>query len=147
MNETGMTETSMSDQIQVGDQLPTREVRLTRADVVRYSGASTDFNPIHFSDRHARAIGLDGVIAHGMWTMGAAVQVVTDWVGDAGRIVDYGTRFTKPVVVPHGAGAEIAVAGVVKSLDEQTHEATVELTVTCGDDKVLGRCRAVARLD
>ena len=133
--------------IHEGDVLEPVQIPVTRETLVRYAGASTDFNPIHWSDRAARAAGMDGVIAHGMWTMGAAVQVVTDWVGDAGRIVDYGTRFTKPVVVPHGAGAEIAVAGVVKSLDEQTREATVELTVTCGDDKVLGRCRAVARLD
>ena len=131
----------------VGDVVAERTVHLTRESLVRYAGASGDRNVIHWDERTAQAVGLPDVIAHGMWTMGAAVQVVTDWVGDAGRIVDYGTRFTKPVVVPHGAGAEIAVAGVVKSLDEQTREATVELTVTCGDDKVLGRCRAVARLD
>lgn len=130
-----------------GESLPPRTIPVTRAHLVHYAGASGDRNVIHWDERTAQAVGLPDVIAHGMWTMGAAVQVVTDWVGDAGRIVDYGTRFTKPVVVPHGAGAEIAVAGVVKSLDEQTHEATVELTVTCGDDKVLGRCRAVARLD
>ena len=133
--------------VRAGDVLPPLTLTITRGGIVRYAGASTDFNPIHWSDCKARELGLPGVLAHGMWTMGAAVQVVTDWVGDAGRIVDYGTRFTKPVVVPHGAGAEIAVAGVVKSLAEQTREATVELTVTCGDDKVLGRCRAVARLD
>lgn len=130
-----------------GESLPPRTIPVTRAHLVHYAGASGDRNVIHWDERTAQAVGLPDVIAHGMWTMGAAVQVVTDWVGDAGRIVDYGTRFTKPVVVPHGAGAEIAVAGVVKSLDEQTREATVELTVTCGDDKVLGRCRAVARLD
>ena len=130
-----------------GESLPPRTIPVTRAHLVHYAGASGDRNVIHWDERTAQAVGLPDVIAHGMWTMGAAVQVVTDWVGDAGRIVDYGTRFTKPVVVPHGAGAEIAVAGVVKSLDVQTREATVELTVTCGDDKVLGRCRAVARLD
>ncbi|MFF5322394.1 MaoC/PaaZ C-terminal domain-containing protein [Janibacter hoylei] len=130
-----------------GESLPPRTIPVTRAHLVHYAGASGDRNVIHWDERTAQAVGLPDVIAHGMWTMGAAVQVVTDWVGDAGRIVDYGTRFTKPVVVPHGAGAEIAVAGVVKSLDEQTREATVELTVTCGDEKVLGRCRAVARLD
>mgnify|MGYP001941231702 FL=1 len=130
-----------------GESLPPRTIPVTRAHLVHYAGASGDRNVIHWDERTAQAVGLPDVIAHGMWTMGAAVQVVTDWVGDAGRIVDYGTRFTKPVVVPHSAGAEIAVAGVVKSLDEQTREATVELTVTCGDEKVLGRCRAVARLD
>lgn len=134
-------------QVSEGEALPSRTIPVTRATLVHYAGASGDRNVIHWDERFAKGVGLPDVIAHGMWTMGAAVQVVTDWVGDAGRIVDYGTRFTKPVVVPHGAGAEIAVAGVVKSLDEQTREATVELTVTCGDDKVLGRCRAVARLD
>ena len=82
-----------------------------------------------------------------MWTMGAAVQVVTDWVGDAGRVVDYGTRFTKPVVVPHDGGASIDVEGTVKSLDAESRQATVELTVTCAGDKVLGRCRATVQLD
>ena len=135
------------EDVGVGESLPPRTIPVTRAHLVHYAGASGDRNVIHWDERTAQAVGLPDVIAHGMWTMGAAVQVVTDWVGDAGRIVDYGTRFTKPVVVPHGAGAEIAVAGVVKSLDEQTREATVELTVTCGDEKVLGRCRAVARLD
>ncbi|APH00564.1 MaoC family dehydratase [Janibacter indicus] len=135
------------EDVSEGESLPPRTIPVTRAHLVHYAGASGDRNVIHWDERTAQAVGLPDVIAHGMWTMGAAVQVVTDWVGDAGRIVDYGTRFTKPVVVPHGAGAEIAVAGVVKSLDEQTREATVELTVTCGDDKVLGRCRAVARLD
>lgn len=135
------------EDVSEGESLPPRTIPVTRAHLVHYAGASGDRNVIHWDERTAQAVGLPDVIAHGMWTMGAAVQVVTDWVGDAGRIVDYGTRFTKPVVVPHGAGAEIAVAGVVKSLDEQTSEATVELTVTCGDDKVLGRCRAVARLD
>ena len=135
------------EDVSEGESLPPRTIPVTRAHLVHYAGASGDRNVIHWDERFAKGVGLPDVIAHGMWTMGAAVQVVTDWVGDAGRIVDYGTRFTKPVVVPHGAGAEIAVAGVVKSLDEQTREATVELTVTCGDDKVLGRCRAVARLD
>lgn len=135
------------EDVSEGESLPPRTIPVTRAHLVHYAGASGDRNVIHWDERTAQAVGLPDVIAHGMWTMGAAVQVVTDWVGDAGRIVDYGTRFTKPVVVPHGAGAEIAVAGVVKSLDEQTREATVELTVTCGDEKVLGRCRAVARLD
>ena len=119
------------EDVSEGESLPPRTIPVTRAHLVHYAGASGDRNVIHWDERTAQAVGLPDVIAHGMWTMGAAVQVVTDWVGDAGRIVDYGTRFTKPVVVPHGAGAEIAVAGVVKSLDEQTREATVELTVTC----------------
>ncbi|SMC43953.1 MaoC family dehydratase [Janibacter indicus] len=134
-------------QVSEGESLPSRTIPVTRATLVHYAGASGDRNVIHWDERTAQAVGLPDVIAHGMWTMGAAVQVVTDWVGDAGRIVDYGTRFTKPVVVPHDGGASIEVSGAVRSLDAQTRQVTVELTVTCGKDKVLGRCRAVAQLD
>ena len=134
-------------QVIEGEALPSRTIPVTRATLVHYAGASGDRNVIHWDERTAQAVGLPDVIAHGMWTMGAAVQVVTDWVGDAGRVVDYGTRFTKPVVVPHDGGAVIEVSGTVRSLDAETRQVTVELTVTCGDDKVLGRCRAVAQLD
>lgn len=134
-------------QVTEGEALPSRTIPVTRATLVHYAGASGDRNVIHWDERTAQAVGLPDVIAHGMWTMGAAVQVVTDWVGDAGRVVDYGTRFTKPVVVPHDGGAVIEVSGTVRSLDAETRQVTVELTVTCGDDKVLGRCRAVAQLD
>lgn len=130
-----------------GEALPTRTIPVTRATLVHYAGASGDRNVIHWDERTAQAVGLPDVIAHGMWTMGAAVQVVTDWVGDAGRVVDYGTRFTKPVVVPHDGGNAIEVSGTVKSLEPGTRQATVELSVTCGHDKVLGRCRATVQLD
>ncbi len=86
--------------IEAGTTLPSLTVRLTRADLVRYAGASGDFNPIHWSDRAATALGLDGVLAHGMLTMGTALRVVTDWIGDPARVVSYATRFTKPVFVP-----------------------------------------------
>src|SRR5690349_6222236 len=85
---------------EVGTTLPVLSVLLTRGDLVRYAGASGDFNPIHWSDRAAAAIGLPGVIAHGMLTMGLAARVVTDWVGDPARLISYSTRFTKPIVVP-----------------------------------------------
>ena len=126
------------DDVSEGESLPSRSVPVTRASLIHYAGASGDRNVIHWDERTAQAVGLPDVIAHGMWTMGAAVQVVTDWVGDAGRVVDYGTRFTKPVVVPHDGGA---------SLDAESRQATVELTVTCAGDKVLGRCRATVQLD
>ena len=129
-----------------GESLDTRTIPVTRATLVHYAGASGDRNVIHWDERTAKAVGLPDVIAHGMWTMGAAVQLVSDWVGDAGRIVDYGTRFTKPVVVPHDGGASIDVSGTVKSLDEATKQAVVELTVTSAGDKVLGRCRATVQL-
>lgn len=135
------------DDVSEGESLPSRSVPVTRASLIHYAGASGDRNVIHWDERTAQAVGLPDVIAHGMWTMGAAVQVVTDWVGDAGRVVDYGTRFTKPVVVPHDGGASIDVEGTVKSLDADARQATVELTVTCAGDKVLGRCRATVQLD
>ena len=83
--------------VAVGDELPPLDLRATRAAAVRYAGASTDFNPIHWSDRMARGLGLDGVIIHGMWTMGAALRIVTDWCIDPSRLVDYSVRFTGPV--------------------------------------------------
>lgn len=129
-----------------GETLPTRTIPVTRATLVHYAGASGDRNVIHWDERTARAVGLPDVIAHGMWTMGAVVQLVTDWVGDAGRIVDYGTRFTKPVIVPHDGGTSIDVAGTVKSLDAETRQGVVELTVTSSGEKVLGRCRATVQL-
>ena len=129
----------------IGDQLPVREVRLTRSDVVRYSGASTDFNPIHFSDRHARAIGLDGVIAHGMWTMGAALGGVLDWAGGPDRLVSYFVRFTRPVPVPDtDQGTVVRFGATVTAISDGIATLTVE--AHCGDDKVLGAARAEVRL-
>ena len=130
-----------------GEQLPARTIPVTRATLIHYAGASGDRNVIHWDERTAREVGLPDVIAHGMWTMGAAVQLVTDWVGDAGRVLDYGTRFTKPVVVPHEGGASLEVTGTVKSLDVDTRQAVVELGVTSSGEKVLGRCRATVQLD
>ena len=135
------------DDVSEGESLPARSVPVTRATLIHYAGASGDRNVIHWDERTAQAVGLPDVIAHGMWTMGAAVQVVTDWVGDAGRVVDYGTRFTKPVVVPHDGGTSIDIEGVVTSLEAESRQARVELTVTSSGDKVLGRCRATVQLD
>jgi len=132
--------------VTVGDELPTRTVHIERASLVQYAGASLDRNPIHWDERFARAVGLPDVIAHGMFTMGAGATVVGDWAGDAGRVVDYGTRFTKPVVVPHDSGADVVFAGVVKKVDADAGLVTVELRATCGDDKVLGRALAVVHL-
>ena len=133
--------------VTVGEQLPPLTIHVDRARLVQYAGASLDRNRIHWDERFARQVGLPDVIAHGMFTMGAAVGVVTDWVGDAGRVVEYGTRFTKPVVVPYEVGAEIEVAAVVKAVEPDTGRVTVELTVLCQGEKVLGRSVAVVRLD
>jgi acyl dehydratase len=130
----------------VGDTFGPVAITVTRQALVAYAGASGDQNPIHQDEAFARSVGLPDVIAHGMWTMGAAGAVVERWAGDGGRVVEFGTRFTKPVVVP-ADGAEVEVSGVVKSLDEQTRRASVEVTTTCRGEKVLGRCIAVVQLD
>jgi acyl dehydratase len=134
-------------EVSVGEALPPLTVHVDRARLVQYAGASLDRNRIHWDERFAKEVGLPDVIAHGMFTMGSAVALVTDWVGDAGRVVEYGVRFTKPVVVPYETGADIEVSGVVKAADPETRRVTVELTATCGGDKVLGRALAVAVLD
>jgi acyl dehydratase len=134
-------------EVSVGEALPPMTVHVDRARLVQYAGASLDRNRIHWDERFAKQVGLPDVIAHGMFTMGSAVTLVTDWVGDAGRVVEYGVRFTKPVVVPYESGADIEVSGVVKAADPETRRVTVELTATSGGEKVLGRALAVAVLD
>ena len=139
------------DDVQVGDALPAQTFSVTRADLVRYCGASGDFNTIHWSERIAREVGLPGVIAHGMFTMATAVRVVTEWVDDPGAVVQYGVRFTKPVPVDDERGAILEVAAVVAVKDEQARTVRVDLTATTpGPDGssvgVLGRARAVVRL-
>ena len=133
--------------VEVGQQLPSRTTHISRAALVAYTGASLDRNRLHWDERFARSVGLPDVIAHGMFTMGTAVNVVSEWVGDAGRVLEYGARFTKAVVVPYEGGADVDATGVVTAVDAQTKRATVELRVTCGADKVLGRAVAVVVLD
>ncbi|MCV2490463.1 MaoC family dehydratase [Geodermatophilus sp. YIM 151500] len=130
----------------VGAELPERVFPVTRADLVRYAGASGDFNPIHWSDRVATSVGLPGVIAHGMLTMGLAGRAVSDWAGDPAAVVEYHVRFGRPVEVPDDdRGAEIAVRGVVAAgLDGG--RVRVDLTVTSGGEKVLSLARAVVQL-
>jgi len=133
-------------EVAVGTALPPLTVRLTRTDLVRYAGASGDFNPIHHSDYFAAQVGLPGVIAHGLLTMGTALRVVTSWAGDPGRVRSYGVRFTKPVVVPDDdAGATLTVSGTVaEKLDGR--RVRVDLTAVSGEAKVLGQARAVVQL-
>lgn len=131
--------------VSVGDQLPPLTTWLTRETLVRYAGASGDFNPIHYSDAAAARAGLDGVIAHGMLTFGTALRAVTDWAGDPARVRSCFTRFTKPVPVPDDAdGAELAVTGAVTKVEKD--EATVQLDVRCGADKVLGMASATVQV-
>ena len=131
--------------VEVGTRIGDLTVSLTRAQLVRYAGASTDFNPIHWSDRAAAALGLDGVIAHGMLTLGTALRVVTDWVGDPAAVRRYSARFTRPVVVPDDdQGVEVRCVGTVSAVADTTVTITIE--VTCGGEKVLGAVTAeVAR--
>lgn len=136
----------MPDQVIAGHELPELRVTITRAGIVRYSGASTDFNDIHFSDRHAQAIGLPGVVAHGMWTMGAGLRIVTDWIGDPSRVLGYFVRFTRPVVVPDtDEGVEVVYNAVVKEVVDGV--ATLSITANCDEVAVLGAAKAQVRVD
>ena len=133
--------------VAVGSVLPERVFAVTRADLVRYAGASGDFNPIHWSDRVATSVGLPGVIAHGMFTMALAGRAVTAWAGDPGALVEYQVRFGRPVVVPDDdAGGEVTVRGVVGALLDDGR-LRVDLTVTSGGEKVLSLARAIVGLD
>ncbi|WP_346620153.1 MaoC family dehydratase [Blastococcus montanus] len=132
--------------VAVGTELPELVVRVTRADLVRYAGASGDFNPIHWSDRVATSVGLPGVIAHGMFTMALAARAVTAWSGDPAALVEYHVRFGRPVVVPDDdRGAEVTVRGKVGALLEG-RRARVDLTVTSDGEKVLSLARATVQL-
>ena len=136
-------------ELSAGMPIGSATLEISRADLVRYAGASGDFNPIHWNERFAREVELPGVIAHGMFTMGAAVQVVTDWIGDPGAVLDYQTRFTRPVLVEDidGApGAVVEVAGVIGAVDADNSTARVDLTVTFNGQKVLVKAQAVVRV-
>lgn len=127
---------------EVGAVLPEQQFRVTRADLVRYAGASGDRNPIHWSDRVARSVGLPGVIAHGMFTMALAARAVDTWAGEPGRVRELGCKFTKPVVVPDDdAGATVTVTGTVSEVTDET--VRIVLDVRCAGEKVLGMPKAV----
>lgn len=131
--------------IQVGDELPELSVRVTREQLIRYAGASLDFNPIHWNEHFAREVGLPDVIAHGMLTMANAGRLVTDWLGDPGRLVDYGVRFTRPVVVPADAeGALVEFTGKVARVREDG-TARIDITARFEGKTVLGKAQAVVR--
>lgn len=130
--------------IAVGTQLPAQEFPIRRVDLVRYAGASGDFNPIHWNERFATSVGLPDVIAHGMFTMASAIRVVTDWTGDPGSVLEYSVRFTRPVVVPDPEGAVLRVSGVVREIREDGL-VDVDLTATVDGQTVLAKARAVVR--
>ena len=128
----------------VGDVLAERTFELTRDSLVRYAGASGDFNSIHYRDDVAASVGLPGVLAHGMLTMGLAIQPVLDWLGDSGKVLEYGVRFTRPVVVDPQAGATLTVVAKVGAIEEGV--ARIDLTVTVNDTTVLGKAQAKVAL-
>jgi acyl dehydratase len=129
--------------LEPGAELPAQRYPVRRADLIRYAGASGDFNPIHWSDRVATSVGLPGVIAHGMFTMALAARAVEGWA-DGGEVVELGCKFTNPVVVPDDdEGVVVEVAGTVKDVTDGL--ATIALQVTCGGQKVLGMPKAVVR--
>ena len=134
---------SGSATVAVGDVVAERTVHLTRESLVRYAGASGDFNPIHYRDDVAAAVGLPGVLAHGMLTMGLAVQTIVPWLGDSGRILDYGVRFTRPVVVDPETGADLTIIAKVGAADDETLR--IDLTVTFGQATVLGKAQVRVR--
>lgn len=136
-------------ELAVGQEIGSRTLEISRADLVKYAGASGDFNPIHWNERFAREVELPGVIAHGMFTMGAAVQLVTDWAGDPAAVVGYGTRFTKPVPVADldgEPGAVVEVSGTIGALDADAGTARIDLAVTLDGQKVLVKAQATVRV-
>lgn len=135
------------DEIEAGHQLPEQDVAITRADLVRYAGASGDFNIIHWNERTAREVGLPDVIAHGMLTMAKGANLIVAWVGDPARVEEYGVRFAKPVPVPDDAeGATVRFsAKVAKKLEDG--RVRIDVEARCDGEKVLSMARAVVRLD
>ncbi|OXE35197.1 MAG: acyl dehydratase [Phenylobacterium zucineum] len=132
--------------LEVGQEIGSRDFLFTRDALVKYAAASGDFNAIHYRDDVAKSVGLEGVLAHGMLTMGSAVQVAIDWIGDPGKIVDYGVRFTKPVWVDGSVGAVVRVVGKVGVINTEAGTVRIDLTATFDDNAVLGKAQAVVRL-
>ncbi|MBZ4487908.1 acyl dehydratase [Microbacterium sp. cx-55] len=130
--------------LEIGQVVAERDVHLTRESLVRYAGASGDFNPIHYRDDVAARVGLPGVLAHGMLTMGLSIETLVPWLEDSGRITEYGVRFTRPVVVHPEDGADVRVVATVGALDDES--ARIDLTVTHADTTVLGKAQVRIRL-
>ena len=134
------------NELVVGQEIGSESFAFSRDSLVKYAGASGDFNPIHYRDDFAKSVGLEGVLAHGMLTMGTAVQVAVNWVGDAGKVIDYGVRFTKPVYVPADSSAEVVVSGKIAAIDLEAGTVRVDLTAVCNALAVLGKAQAVIKL-
>ncbi|MDQ1732425.1 MAG: hypothetical protein QOK10_2584 [Pseudonocardiales bacterium] len=132
--------------IEVGTELPSQTFQIERESMIRYAGASGDFNQIHWDEAFAVGVGLPNVIAHGMLTMAVAARIVTDWIGDPGAILDYGVRFTRPVVVEATAPTQLEVTGKVRAMDAEAATAVVDISASVNGETVLARARATVRL-
>lgn len=142
-----MTETPSFDSVSIGDKIPSQTFPVQRVNLIQYCGASGDFNFLHWNERVATMVGLPNVIAHGLFTMAEAGRVITDYVGDPGRVVSYAVRFTAPVVVPDDdKGALVEVSGEVVERDEATKTVTIDLKATSDGTDVLGNALARVRL-
>jgi len=128
--------------LEVGQVVATREVEFTRDALVRYAGASGDFNPIHYNDVFAQSVGLPGVIAHGMLTMGTAASVVEEWAGP-GNVQDFQTRFTRPIPVPNPGAAIVTITATVGALDPELNQARIDVNVAFDGTRVLGKAQAL----
>jgi acyl dehydratase len=136
-----MTTAPDFDTLTVGDVIAERSFSIARDSLVRYAGASGDFNPIHYRDDIAASVGLPGVVAHGMLTMGLSAQPVVDWIGDPARVTDYQVRFTRPVVVDQVDGATVVVTATVGQLDPEARAARIDLNTTFNGATVLGKAQ------
>jgi acyl dehydratase len=130
------------DGLEIDAVVATREVAISRDALVRYAGASGDFNPIHYNDAVAQSVGLPGVIAHGMFTMGAAASVVEEWAG-AGNVQDFQARFTRPIEVPALGEVVATVIATVGALDDELRTARIDVNVEFEGAKVLGKAQAL----
>ena len=134
------------EDLTIGDVVAEKNFSLTRDSLVRYAGASGDFNPIHYRDDIAQSVGLPGVLAHGMLTMGIAIQPVVEWAGDVAKVVDYGVRFTKPVLVPASGAAELSVSARVAELDAENQRVRLDISCVFQEQTVLGKAQAWVQL-
>ena len=131
----------------VGYELPSLDIKFTRNDLVAYANASGDQNPIHQNEEFAKSVGLPDVIAHGMLTMGRAIRVVTDWIGDPTKVIDYSVRMTRPVVVPNTAeGATVTFGGKIAEINSDG-TVRIDLTAVCDGTTVLGQAKAIVQFN
>ncbi|MGB4705789.1 MAG: MaoC family dehydratase [Aquiluna sp.] len=133
-------------ELSVGDVIAEKTYSVTRDSLVRYAGASGDFNPIHYRDDVAAAVGLPGVLAHGMLTMGISIEPVVSWLADAGKVIEYGVRFTKPVVVPASDSAALKVTATVAVIELEAAKVRVDLQTSFADTTVLGKAQVWVQL-